>query len=341
MKILDAFGRGWGALLLVGVLSAAPSARARTLKIKVGTLAPEGSTWHAGLKRIGDAWRKLSDGKVRLKIYPGGVAGDEGDMIRKMRIGQLHAGSLTGVGLGRITRATMALQIPMQIESYEELDFVRTKLKDKIADELRAQGFVVLNWGDAGWVHFFTKTPMPKATDVAGRKIFVWSGDPEAERAWRALDMRPVPMSATDVLSALQTGLIDCVGTTPLYALASQWFGIAKHMVKVPWAPLNGATVVTVKQWAKVPDALKAKLLAVAEKEGLATNEKVRALGEEAISAMVARGLSVHTPTGAELVAWRGLAQKAYPEIRGKVIPAPLFDEVEALKKAYRAQSPR
>jgi TRAP-type C4-dicarboxylate transport system substrate-binding protein len=334
---------GLGRRLLLGLcaaalLSGAPSlAEAKKQTIKLGTLAPEGSPWFTAVKRMGQRWKEVSGGEVELKIYPGGVAGDEGDMLRKMRIGQLHAATITGVGLGRITRATMAMQVPMMIQSYEELDYVRERMRTKVAAELEQGGFVVLNWGDAGWVHFFSKGPAKTPADFKKLKMLTWSGDPESEKAWKAGGFNVVPLSATDVLSSLQTGIIEGFATTPLFALSSQWFGLAKNMVKVNWAPLSGATVVNRADWEKIEPALRAKLLEIAAEEGTKALAEVRRLGDGATKAMQDRGLAVHAPSAAELAEWQKTAEAAYPVIRGEVVPAAFFDEVQRLVRDFRA----
>lgn len=325
------------AAFVVGTMAVEAEA-GKKVTIKLGTLAPESSPWFNAVKRMGQRWKEASGGAVDLKIYPGGVAGDEGDMIRKVRVGQLHAATITGVGLGRITRASMALQVPMMIQSYEELDYVRDRLSPKIAEEIEKGGFVVLNWGDAGWVHFFSRQPASTPDEFRKQKMFLWSGDPESEKAWKAALFKPVPMSATDVLSGLQTGLIDWFGTTPLYALTSQWFGLAPHMYALNWAPLNGATVVSKAEWEKIDPALRPKLLEIAREEGEKLKGEVRRLGDDAKKAMRDRGLKVTEPTPEQIVEWQKTAEMAYPVVRAEVVPAAFFDEVQRLTREYRAQ---
>ncbi len=315
---------------------AAPQvAEARKVKIKVGTLAPEGSIWHNTLVRVAQRWKEASGGKVRLKIYPGGVAGDEGDMIRKMRIGQLHMGAMTGIGLQQITRSTLSLQLPMVFDSWSMLDHVRNQVADKMKADIESKGFVVLNWGDAGVVHLFSKTGAKTCADFKKTKYWVWSDDPESERAWRAAEFNPVPLSSSDVLSSLRTGMINAFGTTPIFALSAQWFGLTKTMVKVPWVYLNGAVVVTKKQWEKVDPELRPKLMQIAVEEGKALSDEVRKLHDKAIKAMTDRGLTVHTPTEAELAEWKTCAQNAYPTFRGGVVPAEFYDAVMTEAAAY------
>lgn len=325
---------GW---MLVATCAFVAPAEAKKVKIKLGTLAPEKSPWYTALARVGQRWQEVSS-DIELKIYPGGVVGDEGDMVRKMRIGQLDAATLTNIGMSRITKATVALQVPMMVESYEELDYLRDKLSPQLEAELEKGGFIVLTWGDAGWVHFFSKEPAKTPDDFRKLKMFLWSGDPESEAAWKASDFKPVPMSSTDVLSGLQTGMIEWVGTAPLFALTSQWFGLAKNMVAINWSPLNGATLVTKAEWEKIDPAIRPKLLAIAREEGVRMRAEVRTLGDDAIKAMVERGLVVHTPSAAEVAAFKAAAEKAYPTIRGPLVPAEVFDEAQRLVKEFRAQ---
>ncbi|MCB9645074.1 MAG: TRAP transporter substrate-binding protein DctP [Deltaproteobacteria bacterium] len=311
----------------------------KTVKIKHGTLAPEGSPWFNAMRRLGDGWKKASDGQVELKIYPGGVAGDETDMLRKIKIGQLQSATLTSIGLSRISRSTVALQIPMMFRSYEELDYVRAKIAPRLEKEMADAGFVVLNWGDAGWVHFFSKDAASTPDDFRKLKMFMWAGDPEAEKAWRAAGFQPVPMSATDVMSGLQAGLIDWFGTTPLYALTSQWFGLAKHMVAVRWTPLNGATIISKDAWEKIPAELRPQLAKIAFDEGEKVKAEVRALGDKSIQAMKDRGLDVVASTPELEAQWQKAAEMGYDVIRGEIVPTDLFDEVKRLTAEYRAKN--
>lgn len=330
-----------GVALATGLV--ATSADAKTIKVKHGTLAPKDSPWYNGMKKVGERWEKISGGDVELKIYAGGIVGDEGDMVRKMRIGQLQAATVTNIGLSRITRDSVALQIPMMFQSYEELDHVRERIAPRIekalfdaGNEDPKNGVVVLNWGDAGWVHFFSKEKAVTPDDFRKTKLFVWTGDPEAEAAWKKANFNVVPMSATDVLSGLQTGMIESFSTAPVYALTSQWFGLAKHMVAIKWAPLNGATIISRATWETIPADLRPKLLKIAQEEGDAVKAEIRALGERSIDEMKKRGLTIHQVDAKTQAEWQAAAEMAYPAIRGSVVPAPLFDEVKRLVEEYR-----
>jgi len=313
------------------------AAFADKVTIKLGTLAPEGSEWHNALTRMGQRWKTASNGEVELKIYPGGVAGDEGDMVRKTRIGQLHAATITNVGLGTINRATLALQVPMMIQSWEELDYVRNKIGPDLEKELEGSGYYVLNWGDAGWVHFFGTAPITTPDDLRKLKLFVWTGDPASENAWKVSKFNVVPLASTEVLPGLQTKMIDAFQTTPVFALSSQWFNQAKNMCKVNWAPLNGATVVSKKQWDKVDPKYRAELMKIAREEGDILKQDIRKLSDKALASMVEKGLKVITPDAKVLAEWKKTAELAYPDLRGKVVPEKFFDEVKRLSDEFHA----
>ena len=322
---------------IFAVAAAAAAPPATGIVIKMGTTAPEGSSWHQIFKEMGEEWRQASGGGVVLRIYPGGVLGDEPDLVRKVRVGQIQAAALTAGGLSDIDKSVAALQIPMTFRSYDELDYVREKLRPSLEKRLGEKGFVVLNWGDAGWVMFFAKERFSTPDDLKKMKLFAWAGDNDAIEIWKAAGFQPVPLPSTEILTGLQTGLINAFDTTPLLALSSQWFGLAPYMLDLKWAPLVGATVVSSKAWEKVPREARPALMKSAEKAGERLRVDIRQANDKAIEAMKSRGLKV-IPVSPEVeAAWQRAAESAYPKIRGTIVPAPMFDEVKRLRDEYRA----
>lgn len=327
------------ATLLLSLTPNAAEAK-KKIKIKHGTLAPKGSPWHKALSRMGRRWKEASDGQIRFKIYAGAVAGDEGDMLRKMRIGQLQSATLTSIGLARLTKSIMAWQMPLMMRSYAELDYVREKMGATMEAELEKTGFVVLQWGDAGWVQFFGKHKDMSPEALKKQPVYMWSGDPDADAVVKSAGLKTVPLSNTEVMSALQTGLVEWFPTTPLYALSSQWFGLSKFMLRINWAPLNGATVISKKAWDKIDPALREKLLKIAREEGFTVQKQIRALDAKAVKAMRDRGLVVEEVSAKDQATWQKMAEKTYVGFRGKIVPAPMFDEVQRLVLEYRKAHP-
>ncbi len=326
------------ALMLIAALivhGASTAAVART--IKLGTLAPEGSIWHEIIRDMAEAWKAAPGADIGVRIYPGGVAGDEADMIRKMRIGQLHAAALTGAGLAMIAPEILAMQMPMMFRSDAELDYVRQRIGPQLAAILEANGFKLLSWGDAGWVHFFAQRPVVYPDDLKSQKLFTWAGDSATLEAWQRAGFRPVPLAATDIHTALQSGLINAIPTTPIAALSFQWFGLAKHMTNLKWAPLVGALVISTRTWRDLPDAAKPDLLRAARRVGERLKRVVPKLGDEAVEVMKKHGLVVHQVPDDAAAAWERVARASYASVEDVVVPAAMVAKVTRLRNAYRA----
>ncbi len=317
--------------LLINVESVSAGNRnkadSKPMIIKLSTMAPNGSPWHEIIKDMASDWHKVSEGKISLRIYPGGVAGDESDMVRKIRIGQLHAAAISNNGLSVIAKEINVLSIPMAVDSWEGLDIVRQAMSSRLETLFEQKGFVILNWGDAGWVRFFVPESIPSVEVVQKAKLFVWSGDDRAVEIWQSAGFKVVPLAATDILPGLQTGMINAFNTTPILALASQWFPFTEYMIDMSWAPLIGATVISLKTWNKIPEALRPQLKKIAEATGSRVRTEIRRMEKEAMAVMQKRGLKIITPTQEQFNEWRLATEATYPKIRGSLIPEQWFDE--------------
>ncbi len=315
-----------------------PSSHAADLQLRVGTLAPKNSLYHRQLMEVGEAWRTAQGGTAKYVVYPDGSQGGEAEMARRMRIGQLQGALLSVVGLREIEPSITALQnLPLLFRSWEELDYVREKMRPAMEKKFLDKGFVVLGWGDAGWVRFFSKDAAVRPDDYKRMKFFAWGSEQEQQAIMKSLGYTPVPLETADILPSIQTGMINVVPSTPYFALASQIYNTAPHMLEINWAPIVGALVVTTKAWDAMTPEGQATLRAAGEKAGLQMRTQARREVDEAVEAMKKRGLVVHTPTPTEMKEWNALADALYPRIRGTMVPADTFDEVFKHVKAYRA----
>ncbi len=309
---------------------------AKTIRIRMGTVAPRDSLWHETLKQIRQDWNRISKSTVSVQIYAGGVLGDETEMVKQVRQGRIQAVGLSSVGLSRIDSSVSCLQIPMMFESYEELDFVREHVAAQLEERMEKAGFKLLNWGDAGWVHSFTKKPARTPNDLRRMKLFTSAGDPEAERLYEELGFHVVPLSLSDMIISLQTGLIDAVNLPPLFVLLNESYRHAPNMISVKWTPLVGGTVIDCRVWEQIPADYRPEMLEAARNAGDMLRKEIRKMGEDAIGEMQKRGLNVVELDASTKAEWKLEAEKAYPKLRGRYAPADLFDEVRRLRDQFR-----
>lgn len=322
------------------VLLAAASLAQAAQRIKLTTLAPKGSSYHRSLQQMGESWRMASEGAVELIIYAGGIQGGEAAMVERMQIDQAQAGLLTAIGLEEIEPAVAGLQnMPMMFRSLDEVEFVGDRLHGELERRMLERGFVVLSWVDTGWVRFFSTKPVVRVADLKKLKLFTWAGDTKTADIMSRAGLKPVPLETADILTGLQTGLIDAVPLPPFYALASQVYRPAPHMLDLEWAPLVGALVVSKRAWDKIPAGMRPALQEAATKAGSEITAAGRGEAEESIRTMQEKwGLTVHAVSPEVEAEWRAAAESAYPTIRGGIVPEEMFDEVRELLTSYRSQ---
>jgi len=306
-------------------------------KIRMATLAPKGSSFHQSLQMMGQKWRQAPGGGATLTIYTDGTMGGESDVIRRMRIGQLQAAMLTVVGLSEIDESINVLEyMPMMFKSLEEMEHVLEQLRPTLEKKMLDKGFVTLFWGDAGWVRFFTSEPVAYPEDLKEMKIFVWAGDTQQFDLMKAGGYHPVPLETSDILTGLQTGMINAVPTTPTYALAGQFYRQANYMLKINWAPLLGATIITSKAWDSLTDEDREFILQSAAEAGREIKAQSRLEAAESVEAMKKRGLVVQEVSPEIEARWRAAAEEIYPKIRGSMVPEEIFDEVQRIISDFR-----
>lgn len=323
-----------GLLLAVAAWGAAAPAQAQRLKL--ATLAPDGSSWHRILADTAQEWEDASAGRVRLAIYPSGVAGDDRDVVRKMREGILQAAVLTAVGLAEIDPSIHALSVPLMYRSYEEAYCVLDRMRPRLEASMAERGFVVLNWADGGWIRFFTREPVTAPDDLRHLELFTWEGDADVTDLWRSAGFDPVPLPVAEVASAVEGGTVTALGTSPQVAVVSRFYERLGNMTDIPWQLMLGATVVTREAWEGVPADVRPALLASARAAGERLRAAARESGERDLAAMRERGLNVVSVDRAARRRWVEMAESLHPGIRGRIVPADAFDEAMRQRDAFR-----
>lgn len=321
-------------------LLAPGTAAAKETKIKLATVAPEGTPWAATLAEFDTELKEKTGGQLSLKLYPGGVAGDEKVVLRKMKAGQLHAAALSGMGLGEACPWVRLLELPFQYKSYAEVDYVRTRLDERMRKELEARGYILLGWSEVGTATLFSNKPLRGVADVKAAKPWLWEGDPLAAETFRAFGVNPTPLALPDVLTSLQTGLIDTVYSAPVATIGLQWFTKLKYRIDVPLGIATGGTLVQKSFFDKLPKEQQDLLLELGRKYEAKNIEVSRKENEEGIKILKEKGLET-IPWAAEEqaknydIGWR-VSDILAGDGEGKLYPKAMLEEVRALLKEFR-----
>jgi TRAP-type C4-dicarboxylate transport system substrate-binding protein len=327
--------RWFTAITAAFVLAVSPT-RAETV-IKLATFAPVNSAYHDVLLELAREWRDISKGEVVLRIYSGGVAGDDPDVVRKMRIGQLQAAILILGGLPDIDPRFRAFQMPMMYRDNAEFDHVLRAMRPTLDRLLAQHSFRGLAWADGGWLHIFSRAPVVTPDDLRRQRVFIFAGASPLAEALRDCGFRPVELPATDIHTALQSGMLDAVSAPPLGALSMQWFAQIPHMSTLRWVPLMAGFVITERAWRALPERIRPQLAAATERAAARMRTEVRGDADKAVAVMRDHGLAVHEVPAAEVEIWRGEVSRCFAPLIGDYIDGRLVRQIEETLRAYRA----
>ncbi len=305
--------------------------------IKFASLAPEGSTWLNVMKEYNAALRQETGGKLGFKIYAGGILGDEKNVLRKIRLGQLHSAGFTGVGLGEILPEVRIFDSPFLFQNYDEVDFITNKFYDRFAKAFEAKGYILLGWAEVGFVYVFSNIPITKKADMNKIKIWMWEGDPVVRATFEALDIKARSLSVIEVMTALQTGMVDAVYTSPLAIIGLQWFTKVKYMMKFPLADAAGAVLISKDKFDKLSLENQQILLKNGRKYLDKLKELSRQDNEKSIETLKKNGIQIISPPDSkELAELMSAGQQARRLMADKLFSSALLNEVETALQEFR-----
>ena len=316
-----------------------PAAHAEdTYVLKFATLAPQGSTWMNIITDWANKVEKESQGRLKFKLYGGGVSGDEPDVLRKIRFGQLHGGAMTGHGIGYIYSPTRVLEIPFLFRSYDEVDHVRAQLMPEIREGFHQNGFELLGWMEVGFIQLFSRVPIYSIEDMKKRRIWLWQGDPLGTAFFEASGLAPVPLPITEVFTSLSTGLIDTTIAPPLGAIAFQWFTKTPYMTDIPVMDGIGGLIVSRKFFDGLPKDLQQLLRRTGEEAGTRLLAETRRDNEKSLAVLKQNGVTFTSE-------WKDKDSDLY-DLRDRAaamlakdgyIPAPFYEKARKSLNDYRA----
>jgi TRAP-type C4-dicarboxylate transport system substrate-binding protein len=308
----------------------------KSLIIKLATLAPEGSSWMKSINALNAEVMKKTENRVQFRIYPGGVLGDEKDVLRKMKIGQIQGAVLTSGGLSAIFKEVDVLQVPFLFNNYEEADSILNKMNSFFRKGFEENGYVLPGWSEAGFVYLMSTIPISSIADLKKGKVWIWEESPMSKAIFDEAGVKAIPLSIPDVLVGLQTGLVDVVYVPPTAAISLQWFTRVKYLTDVPLIYLAGGVVVKKDTFKGISPSDQNLIMEIFQHHLDQLKAVTRNENREAINVMTKQGVKIITPSKEQIDEFKKLSNKAMGHITGQSFSKKVFDEVTSSLENYR-----
>ena len=326
--------------LCATLLLMALSSTVNAVTLKIATLAPDGTSWMKQMRQGAAEISKQTDGRVKIKLYPGGVMGNTSTVLQKMRIGQLQGGAFTGASLSQVYSDAQLYSMPMVFRSYEEVAYVRQRMDDTLIKGLAAKGMVVLGISDGGFAYIMCKKPLRQLDDLKGQKVWMPEGDVLTEAMFESAGVSAIPLPVADVYTGLQTGLLDTVAGVPTGIVAFQWYTSVTHFTDIPLMFLTGMFAVDSKAFKRIKPGDQKIVREVMGRIFKDLDVVNRADNESARSALQSQGIEFVHPNTAERDNWESIAKQGRERLvsRAKYTPA-LVEEMLGHIQEYRTST--
>jgi TRAP-type C4-dicarboxylate transport system substrate-binding protein len=326
--------------LLTLTLLAGPAAALAATTFKIATVAPDGTQWMTRMRAAAEQVAARTQGRVQFKFYPGGVMGNDDAVLRKIRAGQLHGGMLAGGSLDAIYADSQIYSLPLVFNSFAEVDYVRTRMDPLIQQGLERNGFVSFGLADGGFAHLFASQPVRGLDDVKGRKVWLPPNDPIARAVFDTVGLSPVTLPLSDVMTGLQTGMIDTVAISPVGAVALQWYTRLKYVTDTPLLYIFGTLIIERRAFEKLAPADQAAVRELLSEAMRDIDRHNRADQSGAREALRRQGIEFVAVAPEKLVQWQEAARQARERLAASgVYSKPMWDTLQGHLTAYRRQA--
>lgn len=322
-------------ILAAAALLLPSGAGAETL-IKFATLAPEGTSWTKILRQYAKEVEEKTAGRIKFKIYAGGISGDEKDVVRKIRIGQLNAAGFTGFGIGEIAPDMRVLDAPFLFRNSGEIDSIYKKFDSEFRKIFEDKGFVLLGWSEVGEVYVFSNSPVNLLEDAAKFKMWLWEGDPIPQATFEAMGIKAIPLSIADVMTSLQTGMINAVYGTPATIIPLQWYSKMKYAMDPPITNASGAVLLSKKTFDSLSPEDSKTLMALSEKHFRNLNETSRKDNTKSLETLKKKNIVFTKLSEVEAKKLMEAGKAAREKLAGKVYSKELLQKIEKETEALR-----
>ncbi len=324
-------------LLFALIFALTAQSQASTVTLKIATLAPDGTGWMKSMRKAAKQITEQTDGRVKLRLYPGGVMGNDKSVLRKIRIGQLHGAALVSGGLIDIDKDIQIYGLPVLFNSYAEVDYVRERVDKLLIQSLREKGFVSFGITEAGFAYLMSQSPITRPEDLRKRKVWIPEGDEVSRMAIEALDISPIQLPITDVLTGLQTGLIDTVASSPIGAIALQWHTRVKYLTDLPLIYFYGTLVIKQKALNRLSQSDQKTLREILEEASREHDSQSRKENLNARKALQNQGIQFVEPSQQDIPNWLTTISKSVDKMAQRELFSPaLLEQIRRYLNEYR-----
>ena len=323
-------------IIILALLSSTTLGAQKKLVIKIATIAPDGSAWMKIFSELNADLKAKTDNRVRFRIYPGGVLGDEMDMLRKMHIGQIHGAALLAPGLSTLMKDINVTQVPFLFETYDEVDYVMAKMENFFKKGFEDKGYVLMGWSEGGFVRMMSTVPINTLTELTKAKVWTWEEAPIAQAIFDEAKISAIPLSIPDVLLGLQSDMIQVVYAPPAGAISMQWFVRTKYMTDVPLMYLAGGIVIKKRILNKIAKADLKIMTETIDSHMIKLKDVIRKQNQEAIAVMEKHGVTILKPTREEIEKFKTLSNRAMQRLGDEEMSKDVLKELYGYLEDYR-----
>jgi len=322
---------------LIALLTGLYSGHGLAKTFKIATLAPAGTTWMKLMKQGAKNISEKTDGRVKLKFYPGGVMGNDQSVHRKIKIGQLQGGAFTSGGLAHIYPDIQVLNLPMIFNSIDEVDYVRSKMDTFLKQNMEQGGFVLLGIGNGGFAKIMSQQPLTDLEAIRSSKVWIPEGNNVVLETYKALGISPISLSIADVFTGLQTGLIETVTVIPTAAIAFQWHSSTAYVTDIPVVFLTGLLAIQKKSFDKINAGDQIIVKQEFDNVFKQLDRLNRSDNVKATEALKNYGIEYVKPDPAEIRRWKKLSDQAIANLaKSGIVTQEAVDQVLQHLSEYR-----
>lgn len=323
-------------VMLLLMCTAASVFAQRKMTIKMASPIPENTPWGQCLNQIASEWNRITNGQIEVIIYHNGTAGNEKEMVQKLRVNQVQAAVLSSFGIYELSPEVLTVSCPFLIKDDDELDAVLTGVKGELEEKINAKGYFTLAWARVGWVKIFSKSPVFVPEDLKKQKLGTNAEQADLNQAFKTMGFQMIPVARNDILIALNSGMVDAVYESPIAVGSTQVFGLAKNMASINIAPFMGGIILNQRTWGRIPERYKPQLIEAARKAEKELDGAVRELEDGMIKTMGNYGLKVNQLNAEQEQLWHDEIGKAMPSLIGTTFDRNVYNRIEAILRDYR-----